>query len=1416
MSLSAKKGILPTLYSFLEELEQPLKDNENRTSVTAAIAKKDLEGLKSKWKEEDTFYRHQDTGLSYLHMAVMKGNLDIVMYLVEAGMDVSDTVYTRINNRYRNLSCLHIAIGFKHKHLLAHLKKLGCDAEGYLGIGQDAESYAILNGMSPLHFAILLNETNTLLQLIEWQAPVNAQSNHGLTPLHLAAMLNHEDVAKILLKLKIIKDVRSKEGATPLLLAAEYGSHKVLDLLLQHGNKADIPSSDGYTALHAAAENGSVNALILLSKTGCNLDGPADAKNHHLTYDLKGATALHLAVATGKRYAVEALLKQGSDANIVCSYSKVGEEETVTNVTALHLAVVHNSEFLCNILLKYNAKINIQTSEKSSPLLLSISENNLKVGKLLLEHEADVNVNNGAPLFTAVRKKYLDFCNLLLQQPDILLECRNTFWEGDSLQPKRYEMTPLHLAALNGMKALANKLLDLGADVNTKMSPKEGLAPSINLLHTLASSLPDDTSLLERIVEAGCPIDEQTSEGRTPLSIAVQMSHHSLVNFFIEQGADINLADQHGYTPLLTAADLSHPSTEVVELLIKGGCDVDRVLDVEHGGFAAIHLAIARREIKIVKLLIEGECDVNKLTSGPYLTVNLIKATPLVIAIRELQGDDLDEVVELLLKKGADISLCYETSGGDEIPSYGDQDQEIDGTLQLTPLHAAVFHDRVNVIRTLIRHGASVNARSPTGVPLTPLSMALREENFEVAKLLVKKGADVNPIFDEPFSNYQGLEKYPFHHAIAVNGPSLLEMLDLLADFGADVFSLCALPDKEVGPMTALSLACAQECEPSTDHPVQKVMRIGADVNAYSPASAGLPPLTTFLQTKSAVCDVDLEDLEILLKHGADPNRTNDKREGYKNQNPLNIAAEYGDYGFVPPLIKAGADVMMPLIDEVLDTEVLPAFHILFHEFNDKSKMLFFNHGTDINFSGHRGFNILNYVAKDVSDDGMVEHLLKLGADVNQEAIFAENNGDDSPEIMLMAPIHMLLMRGWGCEEVADQFIKSSGNVNMACFVDQVELSVLMLCMMVNDSVLAEKLIRFGADINFQDPVQGQTALFLAIDDRDYACFQVLMDAGCDVNLQTNLGITPVIQATMMGDIEMVRSLIGANCDVNATCVSTGEPDDDDDDDNGDSGGGGDDGDDDNDDDGGASTDDNDNDENEDDDDDDDGVDGDAEEEFCNDATALHQAAELGHTKIVKMLLEAGAWIDARETHKGSPGFTPLHCAVVGGHWDIVSVLVEAKCNINAQTEEGMTVLHLAVKENNMQMAKFLNDIGVNPTIKNKSGQLASALSKTMHFTQELVNFEVKWAYHHNRPSLQRKRLSLHQRLSMQNLGLFGMNTPRDVKVSEGTGARGEAPEGMEDASTSAQAGELEEQEEPEGDPNQQPDDVLEYFDDDD
>eukprot|EP01122_Echinamoeba_exundans_P008718 TRINITY_DN2944_c0_g1_i1.p1 TRINITY_DN2944_c0_g1~~TRINITY_DN2944_c0_g1_i1.p1 ORF type:complete len:629 (-),score=55.75 TRINITY_DN2944_c0_g1_i1:119-2005(-) len=139
-----------------------------------------------------------------------------------------------------------------------------------------------------------------------------------------------------------------------------------------------------------------------------------------------------------------------------------------------------------------------------------------------------------------------------------------------------------------------------------------------------------------------------------------------------------------------------------------------------------------------------------------------------------------------------------------------------------------------------------------------------------------------------------------------------------------------------------------------------------------------------------------------------------------------------------------------------------------------------------------------------------------------------------------------------------------------------------------------------------------------------------------------------------------------------------------------------------------------------------------------NDFTALMNAAEEGHTGLVKLLIEKGADVNLRD----SGGYNALHWAISGGHVEAAKVIKAAGAtmdvsssgysvlhwaassrsvpmlrevlswpgcpNLDVQDENGDTPLHVAYFEKALNVVRELERAGADKKIRNKQGFLPS------------------------------------------------------------------------------------------------------------
>ena len=127
--------------------------------------------------------------------------------------------------------------------------------------------------------------------------------------------------------------------------------------------------------------------------------------------------------------------------------------------------------------------------------------------------------------------------------------------------------TPLHAAALNGHKEIAELLIAKGADVDAKDAL--GNTPLYNTI-SFNAALDGYKEIAELLIQNSADVNAQDKNGNTPLHEAATSGLKEVVELLIANGADVNAKKKFGRTPLHGAA-----TKGIAELLIAKGADVD-------------------------------------------------------------------------------------------------------------------------------------------------------------------------------------------------------------------------------------------------------------------------------------------------------------------------------------------------------------------------------------------------------------------------------------------------------------------------------------------------------------------------------------------------------------------------------------------------------------------------------------------------------------------------------------------------------------------------------------------------------------------------------------------------------------------------------------------------------------------------
>ena len=218
----------------------------------------------------------------------------------------------------------------------------------------------------------------------------------------------------------------------------------------------------------------------------------------------------------------------------------------------------------------------------------------------------------------------------------------------------------------------------------------------------------DKTRVIEILETTNISVDCQNVYGFTPLFLASEREHLTIVRLLVARGADVDRVSSEGYTALIYAVRAGLLDT--VKTLLDIGADVNTRCRKDDST-PIIH-AVLRNDVRVLTELLAHNASVSSsLRDG---------STPLVIAVKK----DLLEASQLLLEccRACDVNARI-----------------YDGS---TPLMIASRNDNVHMARMLVRYGANVNARNQSGN--SSLMYACYSNSVAVAHLLVNFGAEVN------------------------------------------------------------------------------------------------------------------------------------------------------------------------------------------------------------------------------------------------------------------------------------------------------------------------------------------------------------------------------------------------------------------------------------------------------------------------------------------------------------------------------------------------------------------------------------------------------------------------------------------------------------------------------------------------
>eukprot|EP00833_Pecoramyces_ruminatium_P013531 jgi/Orpsp1_1/1187563/evm.model.d7180000058637.1 len=202
---------------------------KSKYSISDSDLKQQILKYKLVMERNTSYYIYCNQSNKYLFSACFTGNIFVVKYFVEHGIDMDN----EINNEY---TPLHMACQNGHDIIVKYLieQKTNVNKEN-------------IYRSTPLHYACKCKRENIncVKYLIEKRANINRINNMEYTPLHYACKNGHESIVNYLVEHGADINKETNIGTTALLMACEskHENINIVKYLVEHGadlNKVDI------------------------------------------------------------------------------------------------------------------------------------------------------------------------------------------------------------------------------------------------------------------------------------------------------------------------------------------------------------------------------------------------------------------------------------------------------------------------------------------------------------------------------------------------------------------------------------------------------------------------------------------------------------------------------------------------------------------------------------------------------------------------------------------------------------------------------------------------------------------------------------------------------------------------------------------------------------------------------------------------------------------------------------------------------------------------------------------------------------------------------------------------------------------------------------------------------------------------
>ena len=692
----------------------------------AVKCKKPLGTVKAVIKGCTLVHMQDKDGLTPLHIACKKGDIDVATHLVFEG-NCNPSYHTHSSNIYDNLD---IQLACKNETDIKLLKALvneqnvnksykhyyfdddqssplhvACHHQNVLAIEHlvkmDANvSFQDFSGRTPLHIACL-KSLKCVVPLMPYMSNsiVNTRDNYNSnTPLHLAFEENHLDVVLFLLSnFKCDMNIKNGIRELPLHMACASKSLDIVKMVIERcdenyindlTNKKDSP-------LHLACKAGALDIVkFLVEEFNCkpsmtlkNDDGklPVDyACQHSLAMVKFVSEPCTLLDLQSREYTQKNWYNKATSyprlttLDIACSCGLLDVVEYLITQKDCSLLALENNHSA----LGYACGLLCINSRKPGPLWPDIV-------KYLI---AECSYNPGVPV------ENQSLCKFACQQQNIELVKALTVCSVDIIDLTSGNSL-LHYACSYGCTEIIQFLVDRGCD-QTIVNNDGELA-----IHIASCISLKVTQLLTK-----CDINSLNADGDTPLHIACKSEKVDIINYLVDDAkCDINIPNADGYHPLHIACE---KSLEVKSLVKKGDVNCEDA-DEE----TPLHVACFYRNYSMINLLLNNpKCRADIADEDGFMALHCLMFPPKNKTSKNTDREKLSMAVQGLLKRYSSATEITDDQGDTPIEyaiKMGETELfeilfevgKLDDSKLKKILYLACEHGKVQIVRYLISHG---------------------------------------------------------------------------------------------------------------------------------------------------------------------------------------------------------------------------------------------------------------------------------------------------------------------------------------------------------------------------------------------------------------------------------------------------------------------------------------------------------------------------------------------------------------------------------------------------------------------------------------------------------------------------------------------------------------------------------------